>query len=161
MTLDGASAKGLSSTELTAIVQSWQAGAISQETMFDLFRRGEVLPAGRTDEQEARLAEKQKEIGKAESASRTGNQAGTSNNQRSSPGLNLSLSLQVSLLSRVKAYALGAGLPPAGERRLGHVSAQAGVDPQGAAGANLPAGGFPFSIGPQAAIDCAWTTAGN
>ena len=79
----------------------------------------------------------------------------------SSPGLNLSLSLRVSLLGRVKAYAPGDGLPPAGERRLGHDSAQAGVDPQGAAGANLPARGFPFSIGPQAAIDCAWTTAGN
>jgi hypothetical protein len=41
--------------DLTAIVAAWQKGAISQETMFDLFRRGEVLPAGRTDEEEARL----------------------------------------------------------------------------------------------------------
>jgi hypothetical protein len=57
------SSKGLSSEELTAIVAAWQVGAISQETMFDLFRRGEVLPAGRTDEEEARLT------------------AGTSNNQ--------------------------------------------------------------------------------
>ena len=47
--------KGLTSFELTAIVESWQAGAISRETMFDLFRRGEVLPAGRSDEEEARL----------------------------------------------------------------------------------------------------------
>ena len=61
------SAKGLSSDELTAIVAAWQAGAISRETMFDLFRRGEVLPAGRTDEEEARLTEKQKvESGKIE-----------------------------------------------------------------------------------------------
>jgi hypothetical protein len=37
------------------IVAAWQKGAISRETMFDLFRRGEVLPAGRTDEEEARL----------------------------------------------------------------------------------------------------------
>ena len=50
------SAKGLASDELTAIVAAWQAGAISRETMFDLFRRGEVLPPGRTDEEEARLA---------------------------------------------------------------------------------------------------------
>lgn len=61
------SAKGLGSDELTAIVAAWQAGAISRETMFDLFRRGEVLPPGRTDEEEARLTEKQKaEMGKAE-----------------------------------------------------------------------------------------------
>lgn len=49
------SAKGLTSEELSAIVAAWQAGAISRETMFDLFRRGEVLPAGRTDEEECRL----------------------------------------------------------------------------------------------------------
>ena len=48
--------KGMASDELTAIVAAWQAGAISRETMFDLFRRGEVLPAGRTDEEEKRLA---------------------------------------------------------------------------------------------------------
>jgi len=62
--------RGMASDELTAVVSAWQAGAISRETMFDLFRRGEVLPAGRTDEEEARLAEKRK----AESASRTGEQ---------------------------------------------------------------------------------------
>ena len=49
------SAKGLGSDELTAIVAAWQAGAISQATMFDLFRRGEVLPPGRTDAEESRL----------------------------------------------------------------------------------------------------------
>ena len=49
------SAKGLGSEELTAIVAAWQAGAISRETMFDLFRRGEVLPPGRTDAEERRL----------------------------------------------------------------------------------------------------------
>ena len=48
-------AKGLSSVELTAIVSAWQAGAISQETMFDLFRKGEVLPSGRTDTEEQQL----------------------------------------------------------------------------------------------------------
>jgi Domain of unknown function (DUF4055) len=50
------STKGMASAEITAIVAAWQAGAISQATMFDLFRRGEVLPAGRTNEEEARLA---------------------------------------------------------------------------------------------------------
>ena len=48
-------AKGLSSVELTAIVGAWQAGAISQATMFDLFRKGEVLPTGRTDAEEKTL----------------------------------------------------------------------------------------------------------
>jgi len=47
--------KGLTSLELTAIVGAWQAGAISQATMFDLFRKGEVLPTGRTDNEEQRL----------------------------------------------------------------------------------------------------------
>jgi len=49
------STKGMASAEITAVVAAWQAGAISQATMFDLFRRGEVLPAGRTDEEESRL----------------------------------------------------------------------------------------------------------
>ncbi len=34
--------KGMSSDELTAVVSAWQAGAISRETMFDLFRKGEA-----------------------------------------------------------------------------------------------------------------------
>lgn len=49
------STKGMASDEITAVVAAWQAGAISRETMFDLFRRGEVLPPGRTDEEEVRL----------------------------------------------------------------------------------------------------------
>jgi hypothetical protein len=49
------SVKGMEAKDLTAIVAAWQKGAISRETMFDLFRRGEVLPVGRTDEEEARL----------------------------------------------------------------------------------------------------------
>ena len=48
-------AKGLSPLELTAIVGAWQAGAISQTTMFDLFRKGEILPSGRTDLEEKNL----------------------------------------------------------------------------------------------------------
>jgi hypothetical protein len=54
------SAKGMASDEITAIVSAWQAGAISQETMFDLFRNGEVLPVGRSNEEEMKLLEKQK-----------------------------------------------------------------------------------------------------
>lgn len=37
------------------IVAAWQAGAISRETMTELFRRGEVLPEGRTNEEEKKL----------------------------------------------------------------------------------------------------------
>jgi hypothetical protein len=54
------STKGMTSDEITAVVAAWQAGAISRETMFDLFRKGEVLPAGRSDAEEARLADMQK-----------------------------------------------------------------------------------------------------
>ncbi len=59
-------AKGLTSLELTAIVGAWQAGAISQATMFDLFRKGEVLPTGRTDNEEKHL------IGKIGQENQTG-----------------------------------------------------------------------------------------
>ena len=48
------------SQDVQAIVAAWQAGAISQDTMFDLFRRGEVLPEGRTNEEEAALLEQQR-----------------------------------------------------------------------------------------------------
>ncbi|MEI6077028.1 MAG: DUF4055 domain-containing protein [Verrucomicrobiota bacterium] len=54
-------AKGLTSLELTAIVSAWQAGAISQATMFDLFRKGEVLPTGRTDTEEKGLIQNGRE----------------------------------------------------------------------------------------------------
>ena len=50
------STKGLSAQEIQSIVAAWQAGAISRETMTDLFRRGEVLPEGRSVEEEARLS---------------------------------------------------------------------------------------------------------
>ena len=62
------SVKGMTAQQITAIVAAWQANAISQETMFELFRTGEVLPPGRSNEEEASLLKKQKvEIGKAES----------------------------------------------------------------------------------------------
>ena len=46
---------GMSSEDLQAIVAAWQAGAISRDTMFELFRRGEILPDGRTNSDEAAL----------------------------------------------------------------------------------------------------------
>ena len=66
-------AKGLSPLELTAIVGAWQAGAISQTTMFDLFRQGEILPTGRTDLEEKNLIS---QIGRAIQAGASPN-AGT------------------------------------------------------------------------------------
>ena len=50
--------KCLSALELTAIVAAWQNGAISRETMLHLFRRGEVLPENRTDEEEIKLVKR-------------------------------------------------------------------------------------------------------
>jgi hypothetical protein len=49
------SMKGMSSLELTAVVAAWQAGAISQDTMLELFRKGEVLPDGRSNRDEVNL----------------------------------------------------------------------------------------------------------
>jgi hypothetical protein len=49
------STKGMDSTELQAIVAAWQSGAISRDTMFELFRKGEILPDGRTNQDEAAL----------------------------------------------------------------------------------------------------------
>jgi hypothetical protein len=49
------SAKGMASDQITAIVSAWKEGAISRDTMFDLFRKGEVLPVGRSNEEEAKL----------------------------------------------------------------------------------------------------------
>jgi hypothetical protein len=49
------SMKGMTSLELTAVVAAWQAGAISQDTMLELFRKGEVLPDGRTNQDEVKL----------------------------------------------------------------------------------------------------------
>ena len=46
----------------TALVKAWQSGALSLDSMLDLFRRGEVLPEGRTNEEETRLIE----VGKPE-----------------------------------------------------------------------------------------------
>jgi len=47
--------KGMTALELSAVVKSWQAGAISLDTMQELLRKGEILPDGRTNEEEQRL----------------------------------------------------------------------------------------------------------
>jgi hypothetical protein len=49
------STRGLTATEIAAVVSAWQNGALSRESMLDIFRRGEVLPEGRTNEEEERL----------------------------------------------------------------------------------------------------------
>ena len=46
---------GMTAQELTAVVAAWQKGAISRDTMLHLFRKGEILPEGRTTEEEANL----------------------------------------------------------------------------------------------------------
>jgi hypothetical protein len=46
---------GMSSQDLQAVVGAWQSGAISRDTMFELFRSGEILPDGRTNEDEETL----------------------------------------------------------------------------------------------------------
>src|SRR5678815_5160708 len=56
------STKGLSAQDIQSIVAAWQAGAISRDTMTELFRRGEVLPEGRTNEEENRLIEDEKAV---------------------------------------------------------------------------------------------------
>ncbi len=58
------STRGLSANEIIAVVQAWQNGALSRDSMLDIFRRGEVLPEGRTNEEEVRLIA----IGKPEPA---------------------------------------------------------------------------------------------
>ena len=45
----------MTAQELTALVKSWQSGAVSQETMHDLLRKGEIIPDGRSNEEEAAL----------------------------------------------------------------------------------------------------------
>jgi len=45
----------MSSQDLQAVVGAWQSGAISRDTMFELFRSGEILPDGRTNEDEQEL----------------------------------------------------------------------------------------------------------
>jgi hypothetical protein len=46
---------GLSAQDLEALIAAWQARAISQDTMLEAFRKGEVLPEGRTNAEEIKL----------------------------------------------------------------------------------------------------------
>jgi hypothetical protein len=54
------SINGMSFQEITALVTAWQAGAISQDTMLDLFRAGEVIAPGRTNDEELKLLASEK-----------------------------------------------------------------------------------------------------
>jgi len=49
------SSSSLAAPEMLAAVKSWQSGALSADSMRELFRKGEILPDGRTNEEEARL----------------------------------------------------------------------------------------------------------
>jgi hypothetical protein len=51
---------GMTAQELTAVVGAWQKSAISRDTMLHLFRKGEILPEGRTTEEEESLIAKEK-----------------------------------------------------------------------------------------------------
>jgi hypothetical protein len=48
-------ARAMSGDEITAVVGAWRTGAISRDTMLELFKRREVLPDGRTVWQERAL----------------------------------------------------------------------------------------------------------
>jgi hypothetical protein len=45
----------LSAKDILALVQAWQAGALSRDTLHHQFQRGELLPPGRTLEEEVAL----------------------------------------------------------------------------------------------------------
>jgi hypothetical protein len=52
------SLQGMDAQTITALVSAWQLGAISQDTMFDCLRKGEVIPDGRSNAEEKALAAK-------------------------------------------------------------------------------------------------------
>ena len=56
---------GMTAQELTAVVKAWQSGAISRDSMLHLFRKGEILPEGRTTEEEEQLIGKDQPIAAA------------------------------------------------------------------------------------------------
>jgi hypothetical protein len=60
--------KGMTAQELTAVMKAWQSGAISRDSMLHLFRKGEILPEGRTTEEEEGLIGKEKVPGLAASS---------------------------------------------------------------------------------------------
>ena len=54
------SMKGMSAQEIVSVVKAWQSGALSRDSMLDLFRRGEILPEGRTNDEETTLIDAEK-----------------------------------------------------------------------------------------------------
>ena len=52
--------KGMSAQEIVSVVKAWQSGALSRDSMLDLFRRGEILLEGRTNEEETKLIDAEK-----------------------------------------------------------------------------------------------------
>ena len=79
------STKGMDSLELQAVVAAWQSGAISRDTMFELFRKGEILPDGRTNEDEAELIGQSRKQ-KTESGNAAGNGTNGKNGTQAGDG---------------------------------------------------------------------------
>jgi len=51
----------MDASDIQALVSAWQMGAISRDTLLHNFRQGEILPPGRTNEQELGLVRKEPE----------------------------------------------------------------------------------------------------
>lgn len=54
---------GMTAQDMTALVQAWQSGAISKDTLLDNMQRGEILPQGRTIEEEKALIDADPALG--------------------------------------------------------------------------------------------------
>lgn len=54
---------GMTAQDMTALVQAWQSGAISKDTLLDNLQRGEILPQGRTIEEEKALIDADPALG--------------------------------------------------------------------------------------------------
>ncbi len=52
------SLQGMDAPSITALVSAWQTGGISHDTLLDSLRKGEVIPDGRSNAEEKRLAGK-------------------------------------------------------------------------------------------------------
>jgi hypothetical protein len=60
------STRGMAANEVVAVVKAWQAGALSTDSMQEVFRRGDVLPNARSNEEEqALLARSKHPVGQA------------------------------------------------------------------------------------------------
>ena len=55
-------ASRMQSGELASTVSAWKDGAISRDTMLELFRREEILPEGRTNADEIALISGEKSV---------------------------------------------------------------------------------------------------